>query len=118
MALLSKDEIMGAEDRPWVDVHVPEWMGTVRIRAMTGEQRDLFDQAFSESTDVRTSKVRNFRALMIASSAVNEAGEQIFSMDDVIALGQKNSAAMDRLFSAALSINKMTKADAEQIVGN
>ena len=39
--LLSKEQILAAEDLPHKDVPVPEWKGTVRVRALTGFERDL-----------------------------------------------------------------------------
>lgn len=116
--LLTKDLILNADDRPVVDVAVPEWGGTVRLQSMTGEQRDLFDQAFADSTDSRDGKVRNFRALLVACSAVDADGKLVFAIDDVQLLARKSGAALDRVFDAAMRLNKMSKQDQREIVGN
>ena len=40
MSLLSAAEILAADDLPTEDVEVSEWNGTVRVRALTGAERD------------------------------------------------------------------------------
>ena len=37
---LSKDQILGAVDFSFVEVEVPEWGGTVRIRGLSAAERD------------------------------------------------------------------------------
>ena len=43
MTYLSRDAILQREDIKTEDVEVPEWGGTVRVRGMTGVQRDAFE---------------------------------------------------------------------------
>ncbi len=45
MGLLTKDDILGADDLATEDVEVPEWGGCVRVRALTGTERDAFEAA-------------------------------------------------------------------------
>ena len=40
MNLLTKSAILGINDLKHEDVPVPQWGGTVRVRAMTGQERD------------------------------------------------------------------------------
>ena len=40
MSLLSKAAILAADDLPTIDIAVPEWGGSVRIRALTAGQRE------------------------------------------------------------------------------
>ena len=42
MTYLSRDAILQREDIKTEDVEVPEWGGTVRVRGMSGVQRDAF----------------------------------------------------------------------------
>ncbi len=43
MNLLPRDLIDGADDLPVEDVEVPEWGGAVRLRTLTGSERDGFE---------------------------------------------------------------------------
>ena len=40
---LSKDEIFAAQDTTDLEVDVPEWGGSVRLRSMTGTQRSNYE---------------------------------------------------------------------------
>jgi len=43
LTLLTKDAILAAEDAVFEDVHVSEWGGTVRVKALSGLERDRFE---------------------------------------------------------------------------
>ena len=43
MTLLSKTEILTANDLQTEDVEVPEWGGAVRVRSFTGREREPFE---------------------------------------------------------------------------
>ena len=110
MALLGRDQILGAVDLEHVDVDVPEWGGTVRVRMMTGAERDAFEAA----TVVRHGKkvetnLANIRARLVALCVVDEKGERLFSEADAEALGKKSGAALGRVFEAAQRLNGLTE---------
>ena len=110
MALLGRDQILGAVDLEHVDVDVPEWGGTVRVRMMTGAERDAFEAA----TVVRHGKkvetnLANIRARLVALCVVDEKGERLFSEADAEALGKKSGSALGRVFEAAQRLNGLTE---------
>ncbi len=110
MALLGRDQILTAQDLPTVDVDVPEWGGTVRVRMMTGGERD----AFEAGTITRHGKkieqnLVNIRARLVALCVVDEKGQRLFSEADAAALGQKSAAALNRVFNAAQQLNALTE---------
>ena len=110
MALLGRDQILTAQDLPTVDVEVPEWGGTVRVRMMTGGERD----AFEAGTITRHGKkieqnLVNIRARLVALCVVDEKGQRLFSEADAAALGQKSAAALNRVFNAAQQLNALTE---------
>lgn len=110
MGLLGRDAILGAVDLAHVDVDVPEWGGVVRVRMLTGGERD----AFEAGTVVRHGKkidtnLVNIRARLAALCVVDEAGARVFSEADAEALGQKSAAALNRVFEAARQLNGLTE---------
>ena len=48
MTYLSRDAILQREDIKTEDVEVPEWGGTVRVRGMSGVERDAFEASLIE----------------------------------------------------------------------
>lgn len=120
MALLNHSEILSADDLKTEDVAVPEWGGTVRIKALTGTERDEFEQSLMEvkkDGSVKSQRA-NVRARLVAKVIVNEAGELIFNNADIPALGRKSAAALDRVATAAQRLNAFSDADIEELAEN
>jgi len=45
MGLLTRDAILEAQDLQHEEVYIPEWGGSVRVRTLTGAERDAFEQS-------------------------------------------------------------------------
>lgn len=116
MALLSRDQILNADDLKTKDVHVPEWGGEVRIRALTGEERDRFEASTVQTRGSKTKQnVENFRARLVSLCIINEDGLRTFSPPDVKALGKKSVAALQRVFNACNELNGLSDEDVEEL---
>ncbi len=116
MPYLTKQQILEAQDRKTVDVEVPEWGGTVRVKTMTGVQRDQYETLF---TSIRNGEVSgSIRATLAAATIVDEEGNQLFTKDEVDSLGQKSGVALGRVFDVAAELNVATKKSAETVAGN
>lgn len=119
MALLSKNEIFAADDRKYEDVSVPEWGGTVRLRGLTGSERDAYEASIEKQVGGKTVRdVRNFRARLVALAAINEDGTPLFEQNEVAALAGRSSVALSRLFDAACRLSGITEEDTEALEGN
>jgi hypothetical protein len=118
--ILSKAEILAASDLDTVMVDVPEWGGSVIIRAMSGLQRDLYETSLMEQQDDGTYKVNteNMRSKLVCFTAVDEAGISLFSGDDLALLAAKSAAVLERLFDAAQKINGLQKGAIEEAAKN
>jgi len=117
--LLTKDQILAAQDRPYEDVEVPEWGGRVRIRGLSGAERDAFEASMI-GPDGKPSpqRFRNFRARLLAQTLVNEQGERLFSDADIKSLGEKSGDVLARLFEIAQRLSGLTRQDVETYVKN
>lgn len=102
MALLNKSAILGAQDLKSEEVEVPQWGGAVRVRTMTGLERDEF-RAFMESEGLVP--VGRFAAAVLASTIVGEDGERLFTMDDIAVLQAKSAASLDMPAAVAMRLN-------------
>ena len=119
MAILSKDQILSANDLKFDIVSVPEWGGEVRISTMTGTERDEYEQTIINGRgDDKKSTIKNIRALLVAYSIVDEEGNRMFSKDEIDDLGKKSVYALDRVFAAASKLSALSQADIEELAGN
>lgn len=116
MALLTHDQILGADDRRHEDTPVPEWGGTVRVRGLTGKERDAFEASLVDKKTGQTSKLANARARMLVMTLVDDDGNRLFSMEDVSALGAKSAAALERVFAVARRLSGMSDDDLAELV--
>lgn len=116
MALLTKDAILKADDLKTEDVEVPEWGGSLRLRALTGAERDTLEESLVEQKGKHQKmNMLNFRAKLVASSAVDEKGHRIFDEKDIRALSNKNAGALDRLAAVASKLSGMSPEDVEEL---
>ncbi|OSM43459.1 hypothetical protein [Nesterenkonia sp. PF2B19] len=115
MTLLSKSDILGADDLPTRDVEVPEWGGTVRVRGLTGQGRDAFEMKMAASRK-NLGAVDDVRASLAAKCIVGEDGERMFTDKEVVQLGRKSGAALDRVYGAIRELSGMDEGAAEEAV--
>jgi len=118
MALLDRAAILAANDLPTRDVDVPEWGGTVRIRAMNARDRGDYETVAFEQSKMGRSIPENFRAHYAAACIVGDDGEPLFTGADVVALGLKSADALQRVFDAIMEMNKIAPAAIEDAAKN
>ena len=117
---LSKNEILKADDLACDVVDVPEWNGKVRIKMLTGTERDAFEQGILSTNRSGQAKrnLSNIRAKLSALSIVNEEGERLFTDGEMFQLGRKSAKALDKIFDACQHLNGMTEDDVEDMAKN
>jgi len=119
MGLLTREEILQAEDLPTEDVEVPEWGGTVRVRTLAGYERDRFEESITEQQGKRARIIAdNLRAKLVALSVIGADGQRLFDEGDVRALGEKSAKALDRVFAVAQRLSGISDRDVDELVGN
>jgi hypothetical protein len=114
--ILTAAEILGADDLPSEDVAVPEWGGSVRVRTMTGAERDAFELAITTARSA--GRVGDVRARLVAMAAVDADGKLLFTAADVAKLSKKSSRALDRVFAVASRLNGLGDDDVEDLAKN
>lgn len=115
--LLSADEILAADDLDYEDVPIPEWtpgyrpgdassdeplvaVRCVRLRVMTGEEAIQFTEDQENAETARDTMIR-----LVATCAVDERNEPLFTRDQVVALSAKSFPVFKRLQRATLLLN-------------
>lgn len=113
---LTADDILAADDRLFEDVPVPEWGGVVRVRGLSGTERDKFEASLLDRQG--RPRTHNARAKLAQLCMVSESGQLLFSEEQVAALGRKSAAALGRVFDVAQKLSGLTDDDMEELEGN
>lgn len=114
---LSREQILGAPDLRFEEVAVPEWGGTVRIKMLTGAERDAFEGMIRDRATLGKLG-ENLRATIVASTLVDESGARLFTEADIEALGKKSWLALERVATASARLNKLEDRDIEEAAKN
>lgn len=113
---LSADDILNADDLGTEDVDVPEWGGKVRVRGLTGTERDQFEARFVEG---KAKGFEAFSARLVAACAVDESGKRLFQGEAVTRrLGAKSAVAMARVSDVARRLSGFSEEDRDELAGN
>ena len=115
--MLTRDQIFTADDIKIEAVEVKQWGGTVYVRVMDGASRDAFEEACAADRK-RIGKRRGIRAWLAVYSVCDEKGERVFADADIDAVSRKSAAALDAIFAVAARLNKLFKADIEELEKN
>jgi len=115
MPILSRAEIIGAQDLKTIEVDVPEWGGTVRLRMLSAAERFAVNEAANQGGEFDPAK---FQTTLIEKTAVDESGMPIFEKGDAAALAAKSSGAIARVFEAAATLNGLGAKSADVAEGN
>jgi hypothetical protein len=114
--MLTKEQILSADDLATELVEVPEWGGSVTVRAMTGTQRAEFENALV--ADKKAGRTNLFYSRVAAFSIVDEAGKCMFTEGDMAALGKKSAKALDRVFRAGCRLSGIGEAEIREMEKN
>ena len=119
MAILTREQILQADDLKRETVAVPEWGGEVMVRCLTGAERDEFETALIEFRGKNYNiRLANARARLTSLSVIDEDGQRLFSEADVVSLGQKSAAALDQVFDVAQRLSGLKPKDMEELLKN
>jgi hypothetical protein len=117
--VLTKEQILSAIDLKTETVEVPEWGGQVKVRMMTGAERDAFEESIVDVKGTsQKQNLKNLRAKLCVMTMVDDNGNLVFTQDEVVALGKKSAKALDRVFGVAQKLNGLTKDDVDVLTKN
>ena len=116
---LTREQILAATDIKIEAVDVPEWGGVVYVRNLKGRARDKFEGSrFRMKGDKVEILHDNTRANLLALSLCDEQGTLIFTEADIVELGEKNAAVLDRCFEVAQRLSALRPKDVEDKLKN
>ena len=110
MGALTRDQILQAPDIEVREVEVPEWGGTVRVRSMSAGDLDVLENWIASAEGAG---LDDFRARVVALTAIGEDGERLFAAADVAALAAKSMRAVERVFAVAAELSALTRTESD-----
>ncbi len=115
--ILSKQQILEAQDIKIEEVEVPEWGGSVFIKVMNATQRDEFETFVYKRQDQKD--LSGMRVLLCKLCLCDEQGKRMFeSVNDVKALTDKSGSALMVVFQAAQKLNALSPDDVGEMEEN
>lgn len=117
--LLSADDILKADDLETREVEVPEWGGTVRVRALSGIEREKWEAGVWKTH--RGEQVLDrlgMRAKLVVRCLVDADGAQLFPESDAGKLGRKSSKVIEQLFEVVAEMSGLGENAVEELARN
>ena len=130
MALMTREQILGAQDIAFEDIDlsdIPGW-GTVRIKDLSAAERDRLEAGMvrqkrepkrgSGVTVRQEANLENIRARFCAPCIVGEDMRPLFTEADLVVLGGKSARALDRIFDRIKDRNGLNDEAVQELVEN
>lgn len=115
--MLTKEQILQADDLPTETIPVPEWGGDVIVKTLKASELDRWEQETTNSKG-RDRVIENVRARLVAKCIVDEQGNRLFDKSEVVLLGKKSAKVLDRLFDICMKLNGKRDEDIEELEKN
>lgn len=111
---LSKEDILGMDDIPTEEVTVPEWKNRkVIISGLTAAGRNAYqDSLWVTSGTDRKMNLQNSTAKLLVRAIVDKNRQPIFTETDILRLGTKSAAVLERLAKIASRLSGMDEEEA------
>jgi hypothetical protein len=111
---LSRDEINPVTDRRLKEIEIPEWGGSVCLRIMTCNEKDIWEHQFHGKKVTPTI----IRAALVAKCLCDENGVRLYTDQQTDELGAKSCVVLDRLFDICMKSNRFSKEDVDELAKN
>jgi aspartate/tyrosine/aromatic aminotransferase len=122
---LSFDEIIAVADLQYEDVYIEDWDGWVRIQEMDGIGRDQYELHMTNITEnagtpqAKLKTLENVKVILLQICCINPVtGDKLFTKAQIEQFNKLSSKPIDKLFTVARRLNKLTDKDLEEAVGN
>ena len=118
MALVTRDQLLSFGTKRRFKLVPIAGLGEVRIRSLKESERSAYEAARFTDGEVDEARTLDSKARLIALCVCDEDGETVLTSEDVVALGDKDSAFTGLLFDECWQHCGFSRKDIETIVGN
>lgn len=121
MKPLTLEDILAPRPWPTETVEIPEWGGSVTVRALSATEMDAFNASVLRTRGKNLEVNRNnYRAKLVAKCVVNGDGKTPMFHDEaqIIALGMQPALALDRILAVVNRLNGTTEEEQEELIKN
>lgn len=114
------EDILATNDLVIKPLFIPQWNTWVNVRSMSGEERDLFEKNMIVQKGRRQEvNLANLRARLCARVLVRQDGKTpLFTYMQVEALGKKNAAALQLVFTLAQQLSGFDQQAIDELTEN
>jgi hypothetical protein len=110
MNFLTREQIVAAQDRKFLELDVPEWGGRVRLASFTADEA-LRQEALVKKRAAGDDTI-NPVTEMLSASIVDANDKPLFTAEDMAALGKKSPNVLVRLMKRVKKLNVIKDDDA------
>jgi hypothetical protein len=118
--MLTKLQIVNADDTVREYVEVPEWGGWVLVRGLTAGERSKLEARMLRQQRDGSQKVdaKEMRQLFCAYGIIDEqTGGRMFSDTEISLVANKSAAATDRVYEAISRLSRVSESDIAELEG-
>lgn len=113
---LTAEQILSTEDIIEELLEVPEWKGTVRVRGLTGRERDAYEASLLDQRGRSTkANLQNARTKLVVLSVRNADGGRMFTEAQIGEVSGKSASALNRIWQKAIELSGMSDEDVEEL---
>lgn len=114
--MLNLDQILNIDDVEVEEIEIPEWGGTVRVKAMTGAERDKYLKMVMGKDN--KPDIKGIFVKLVVMTVVDEDNKLIFNNGHMDMLNTKSAKALERIANVSMRLAGLTTADVEEAVKN
>lgn len=103
------------------EVPIPELGGVIYVQSLTAKEKADLEVQFTRKSEKDKNveqRRKEARERWMVASVVDDRGNKILTLADVHELGEQHSAVVTRIADSAMEVNKVTKEDIDEILGN
>jgi hypothetical protein len=113
--ILSKEDVMRADDNSYSEIFIKEWDGYVRVHVISAKDRLEFEGEYTKKDGAINFEHKKAPLDLLSSALRTDNGAPMFDKNDLNILGEKNGRIINMLFQEALKINWMTREAEAQV---
>ena len=125
--ILTAAEVFAVNDITTREVAVPEWGGTVLVRALSGKEGDEYQESVmvlkrtgrkGRGPKQMEPRLKGAKVRLVRLSCVNDDGTPMFTKEQEPQLLDKSQVALNRVFDVAAELSGLDEEAMDELLGN